>query len=290
MKIHSMAVSVPPKPNGQLCNAKCPFCISRLTGKAQKWNTGKISWQKKLEKACGFAQNNGVSTLFLTGKGEPFLNLEDCYEILSIGSKYFSIMEIQTNGSLCTESNLTKLMEQGLTTLAISISHPNPTKNAALIGLDEVVDYHKISKIANNLGLVIRISFNISNFWEDNDMSVMDWVKKILSDTTIDVHQYTFRKLGLPPSTDIPEYSRISKWIKKYMITDKQINDYIKKHGTFLRQLNWGATIYDVNGFSVAIVECLQKPGYSEDEIRSIIFMPNGHVYTSWEKTGSILF
>jgi hypothetical protein len=293
MKIHSMSICIPAAPGTPLCNAACPFCISRLTGAAEKWDTGRLSWKDRFKKACYFSKHNGVNTLLVTGKGEPFLNMADTEAALKIGSGFFSIMEIQTNGSLCSDENLERLQDNGLTTLAISISHPDPVKNAALINLPEVVNYREITERASAMGLVVRISFNISRAWNSADETYIGAIEKIINDTSIPANQYTFRVISKPPATKTPEYSKIASWIDEFHLSDndlEEVHTLIKKQGMFIRRLNWGASIYDVNGYSIAVADCLQRPGYSEDEVRSVIFMTDGHVYTSWEARGSILF
>jgi hypothetical protein len=292
MNIHSMSISIPAGHGLPLCNAACPFCISRLTGKAEKWNTGILQWTAKFKNACSFCRNNGVNTLLITGKGEPFINIRDSLSACLIAREYFSIIEIQTNGSLCTEENLINLLNKGLTTLAISISHPDPEENSRLINLKEVVDYKKISGIANSLGLIVRVSFNLSRVWDYKNKKIIDWVKEILNDGSVKADQYTFRIIDVPPVAEIKDYTKIAGWIRKNKLNDKEldkINRYVQDNGIFIRKLNWGASIYDVNGFSVAIVDCLQKPTGNDDDIRSVIFMPNAHVYSSWELKGSIL-
>ncbi|MBN1524075.1 MAG: radical SAM protein [Spirochaetales bacterium] len=292
MNIHSMSISIPAQPGTLLCNAACPFCISRLTGSAQKWHTGLINWTTRFERACAFCKSNGVNTLMITGKGEPFINLEDTATACSIGSDFFSIIEVQTNGSLCTEQTMARLMHRGLTTLAVSISHPDPEENARLIHLPKPVDLQKIAYHAYHLGLVVRLSYNLSKAWNGKGKTTLDWIKEILNNRDQLVHQFTFRIIDLPPLHMREEHQNIISWIQENRLPDEEleeIHNYIRKSGTFIRSLNWGASIYDVNGFSVAIVECLQKPTGRDDDIRSVIFMPDGHVYSSWELTGSIL-
>jgi hypothetical protein len=51
-----------------------------------------------------------------------------------------------------------------------------------------------------------------------------------------------------------------------------------------------GIEVYDIMGMSVCFSDyCIQQENRMED-IRSLIFHQDGHVYTSWDSPASILF
>jgi len=55
------------------CNAKCPFCISRMTGtKSGLVPPSEVNW-RNLRVACRLAEKAGATTALITGKGEPTL-------------------------------------------------------------------------------------------------------------------------------------------------------------------------------------------------------------------------
>ena len=75
MKIQTFSVVV----GGPSCNAKCPYCVSKLTGCTNGVRVGQKAMQinkRNFNIACNFAKQSGVSTVLLTGKGEPLLYLE----------------------------------------------------------------------------------------------------------------------------------------------------------------------------------------------------------------------
>lgn len=48
--------------------------------------------------------------------------------------------------------------------------------------------------------------------------------------------------------------------------------------------------LYDVNEIGVSYRdECVQETA-GDDDVRSFIYGPDGHMYTHWGKTGSIIF
>jgi len=59
---------------------------------------------------------------------------------------------------------------------------------------------------------------------------------------------------------------------------------------SFVRSIPFGAKIYDINGISLTYFEyCIQESS-SDSNIRSLIYREDGHLYTSWDKLGSIIF
>ena len=66
MKIQTLSIIS----GGATCNARCPFCISQMTGKdVSVTPINKINFNK----ACRLAQINDVTNVIITGKGEPIL-------------------------------------------------------------------------------------------------------------------------------------------------------------------------------------------------------------------------
>jgi len=55
------------------CNARCPFCISKMTVEnGMTLKEPKVNW-RNFHKACMLAERSAVSTVMITGKGEPTL-------------------------------------------------------------------------------------------------------------------------------------------------------------------------------------------------------------------------
>ena len=48
------------------CNAKCPYCVSKMTGKELGMKEPEVNW-RNFDKACRLAQVNQVSTVLFTG-------------------------------------------------------------------------------------------------------------------------------------------------------------------------------------------------------------------------------
>jgi len=98
MKISTMSVVV----GTRACNASCPFCVSKMTPRMAELPATTDIPVRNLRKSLLFAERSGVSTILLTGKGEPTLYPDqvDFYlrEIARNGR--FPFVEMQTNGFL----------------------------------------------------------------------------------------------------------------------------------------------------------------------------------------------
>ena len=68
----------------------------------------------------------------------------------------------------------------------------------------------------------------------------------------------------------------------------KEMEDYLVTNGTKLLELPHGAIVYDVNGQNVCFSNCLTRTDNPEN-IRQLIFFPDGHLRYDWEYKGAIL-
>ena len=55
------------------CQAKCPFCVSKMTVPQDKTLGSTNINGRNLKKGLLFAERSGVTTVLITGKGEPTL-------------------------------------------------------------------------------------------------------------------------------------------------------------------------------------------------------------------------
>ncbi len=101
MKIQTFSVII----GDTSCNANCPFCVSKMTPECgvDEYTSEHTSINlKNFRKSCQFAKDSRVSTVLMTGKGEPLLkrNRKNLFLHLNVMSHYnFPFVEIQTNGT-----------------------------------------------------------------------------------------------------------------------------------------------------------------------------------------------
>lgn len=85
----------------ETCNARCPFCISRMTPPlGVDLKEPEVNW-RNFAIACRLAASSGVTTVMLTGKGEPTLFPEQITRFLrALADSHFPFIELQSNGIL----------------------------------------------------------------------------------------------------------------------------------------------------------------------------------------------
>lgn len=292
MKIQTMSVVV----GGTACNAKCPYCISKcsgyndLTPKAEP-----INW-RNFEIACKLAENCGVQTVLLTGKGEPTLYPTVIDEYLyRLNKRNFPFIEMQTNGIRIGEGAFDSLgrslegwRDLGLTTICLSMAHYDSIQNRFIYQPDKDEGYMNLTSVIKRIhdaGLMVRLSCIALNGFIGTEKRLIDLIDYCRENK---VKQLTVRPMTNPKHT---EDNEVSKWISEHHLTKKdQFNmmEYLESHGTPLLKLAHGATVYDVDGQNVCWSTCMTE-STNVDDIRQLIFFGNGEIRYSWTYNGAIL-
>ena len=288
MKISTFTIVV----GSAACNAKCPYCVSKMTGKELSIKEPVVNW-RNFKKACRLAQVNNVSTVLFTGKGEPTLFPEQLTKFLENMKEFsFPLIELQTNALVFErefkkyEKHLKKWYELGLNTIAISISHYKKEKNQEIYTPNsKYINLEKVIKNLHKMGYSIRLSCMMMKDYIDNIKEVKklkDFCKKN------NVEQLTVRSIGAPKKT---ENKLIYNWAIKHILGKKQIEDinkFIEKNAKKLMTFSYGAIVYDLDGQNICISDCLTiKP--ETDELRQLIFFPDGHLRYDWQYKGAVL-
>src|SRR4030043_452093 len=120
----------------EACNARCPYCISKMTPKQGiELEEPQVNW-RNFRKGAILARNMRVPTVMITGKGEPTLFPEQISKFMSALEEFeFPFIELQTNGILLHEQEkkyehyLKEWYDKGMRSVAISLAHYEPEKN-----------------------------------------------------------------------------------------------------------------------------------------------------------------
>lgn len=278
------------------CNARCPFCVSKMTvpnGIGLK--EPEVNW-RNFDKACRLAQLSGVSTAMITSKGEPTLFPDQITKYLRQLEKYnFPLIEIQSNGIPPIEKPekykpyLKEWYCAGLGMYAISTVHINPEKNRKIFlpYKKQYIDLPALIDMLHEEGFSVRLVCTLLNGYVDKP----EEVEKYLAFAK----KYGVEQVKMTPvtSTDrAPEGpANVYNWIGENGLTPEQyqsIRGYFDENGTTLLSLMHGAKVYDVNGQNVCFSDCLTKDGFTED-VRQLIFFPDGHLRFDWQYAGAIL-
>jgi len=302
MKIQTFSIVT----GGTACNARCPFCVSRMTGDMDVANLKdpEVNW-RNFRKACKLAAKAGATTAMLTGKGEPLLwtelitqYMEQLYE-----SDLFPIIELQTNGLLLPTKptsfetsgydmfcRLRNWYSLGLTTVAISVVHWKPSKNKSIYTPNkEYFNLPAVIKTLHDVGFSVRLCCVMAKDYVDDFYDVKEMIEFTKEHG---VEQLTFTPVSVP---SMSEDQDATQWILDHYLdptTDIEaiISGLILNGAMEIMQLPHGARVFDFHGQNVCFNNCL-NPGPDElNRIRNLIFFPNGTVRYKWDSEGSIIF
>jgi len=280
MKANNLSISVPNKG----CDKNCPYCVSKMTGKVETEGVQDALdlMSAKADKIKNFATMAQVSSVSITGKGEPMLNF-DAVDTLAYLFKNFPL-EIQTNGIVIASNPeywVKKIKKAKIDIIAISVDHFEDVEKVVI----------PITKEAHKHHLIVRVTLNITDMLFENEpnLSYEDFFKIFQANG---VDQFSIRNVTAPKNS---KNQKVSNWIKDhtnglYDMFVKEMDVFILEHGTMIRELPYGAVLYDVMGVSITSFDyCIQDKA-SENDIRSLIFMEDGHLYTAWNSKASRLF
>jgi molybdenum cofactor biosynthesis enzyme MoaA len=275
------------------CNAGCPYCISKMTGiKELGYKLEPVNWAH-FHKAARLAQLSQVSTVLMTGKGEPLLYPNEITAFLeNLQSYNFPFIELQTNGLLLVEKKalferyLQMWQKLGLSLVSISIVHYDSLKNQAIYTPDR--EYINLEKLVNKLhrtGFSVRFSCTLVKDLIDSPEQVLKIARK--------ARQWHVEQLSLRPVTrpNISESQEVYDWTGKHLLSRKQIEtikNFLDQKGHRLITYGHGSILYDLEGQNVCLTNALTlKPETSD--IRQVIYFPDGHLKFDWQYPGAIL-
>ncbi len=277
------------------CNARCPFCIAKMTptNGVELKEPEQINW-RNFKIACDLAKQSGVSTCLITSKGEPTLFPKQITSYLHYMymNNPFPIIEIQTNGIFLAENQLSEeylrqWYDYGLSTIAISIVHYDQEKNRQLMTpyKEKYIDIPKLIKKLHSFGFSVRLKCTLCKDYIDNIKDVQNLINFASENK---VEQLTLCPVTL---TEISDNEKVLEWTKNNLIKIEdrnKIKSYLDCHGNEILNLPHGAIVYDVNGQNVCLTNCLTVDKNTE-EMRQLIFFPDGHLRYSWQYPGAIL-
>ncbi len=293
MKIQTFSVVI----GTRACNARCPFCVSRMTGFGELPAGSKIH-ERHLAKAVAAARRGGTTTVLFTGKGEPTLYPAEITRYLELIGDAFPFIELQTNaleiGRLArdgtsrikglTRDALRTWCELGLNTIAISVVDVRADVNAEVYHPD-YPDLATTIGFIKELGFSVRLCVMMQRGAVDSTVRVEDVLDFCRG---YGVEQLTVRPIRKPASTESAE---ASEYVMTYGLTGEEvgrIQRWVDAKGTHLLTLMHGAKIYDVGGQNICVSDCLTLDSKSDD-IRTLIFYSDGRLAYDWQYDGAVL-
>jgi molybdenum cofactor biosynthesis enzyme MoaA len=303
MKIQTFSIVV----GGNKCNACCPYCVSKMTGKLEcSTSIDDINW-RNFNKACQFAKMSGVSTVLLTGKGEPTLYPDHITAYLRHLQQYcFPFIELQTNGIELEKLSkplkgfpklptyLKKWYDLGLTTVSLSCVHWDDDKNKKIFG-EKYVGLKKNINLLHENKFSVRTSCVMAKEYIGDVDQVVEFLNKIYDwdNQKVLAEQMTFRPVVYSGhvNTMLEEWLSCRDWVSEHSISqkkEKEIAKYFDDNSRLLLNLAHGAKVYDHEGQNISINNCLTS-STDPDDIRQLIFHPDGHLYYDWSSKAAII-
>ena len=283
MKIQTMSIVC----GTRKCNAKCPFCVSSTTFPPHL--STDVNW-RNFHIACKLAKQSNATTVLLTGKGEPTLYPSLITSYLAQLKEYdFPFIELQTNGIKLEdrkyiERNLPIWYSAGLTTICLSAIHIKQIYNEEIYGpayppIEEVV------KTLHDIGFTTRLSIMLVKGY---GMDCVQGIESLISFCKMHkIKQLTVRPIAAPENST----SKEAKWARENTI-DPEVLDEIKEHiryrATPVLNLAHGGVVYDYEGQNICLTDCLTT-NKTEDDMRQIIFYPDGTISYDWKYKGAVL-
>ena len=280
MKAQSLSICVP----NMGCNKNCPYCISKFTGAS---TPNRLLIERNIAKVVKLAETASVSSVILTGKGEPLLNIDD---IRYFAGKFSDFpIEVQTNGLVLLEQDdlIKELYECDVNVVAFSFDR--------LSQFDQFKDV--ISQI-KDWGIVVRVTFNVSDSYNfpanTRALVLLDFIDAC---KPAGVNQLSFRNITIPHnyvhSTASKKAQAAHDWIRQNTrngLYRELVTRLREINAPLIRSLPFGAKVYDVYGIAVTYFDYCLQDSHTDEDIRSIIFEEDGHAYTAWNSKASILF
>jgi molybdenum cofactor biosynthesis enzyme MoaA len=205
----------------------------------------------------------------------------------------FPLIEIQTNGIMLAQQPkkyngyLKEWYEFGMTTVAISIVHYDPTPNKViyLANRTDYIDLPKLVEKLHGFGFSVRLTCIAAKDYIDSSDKLCKLVNFAKQNK---VEQLTITPVNKP---EHPEHQEAWDWTNAHHLSETQLDNiktYLQEKASPIMRLSHGAIVYDLNGQNICLNNCLTVQPDSE-ELRNIIFFPDGHCRSHWQYEGSIL-
>lgn len=292
MKIQTFSILA----GSEACNARCPFCVSKMTpSNGVELKEPTVNW-RNFRKACLLAKQCGVTTVMFTGKGEPTLFPDQITKFLRAMEEFeFPLIEVQTNGIAIIDKPdiygefLKTWYQLGMTTVAVSIVHYDPEKNREvyLPYRNSYINLPKLIDFLHNHGFSVRLICIMANGFIDDAVKLQNLLQFARTNKVEQLTTVLVNKPDKEHSRDTEEW----QWTNTHHLTEKQlaeITDYIEKRGAHYMTLPNGARVFDINGQNLCLNACLTVHS-EKDDLRNLIFFPDGHLRPYWQYEGALL-
>jgi molybdenum cofactor biosynthesis enzyme MoaA len=282
MKAHTFSIVV----GDRRCNAECPYCIAKMTSSELihvDFN------KKKFKRACRIADQmrDGLMNVILTGLGEPLLAPQQITQYLGAMGRGFPRVDLQTNGILIEKNleNLELWQEMGLSLVCLSVAGTSDYLSNKAMGIKSNFDYWKTARMLKDIGLAVRLNCTMTKngiYRTDDAMLILDRA------ANAGIDQVTFREVEMPYNV---ADDKVGEWVdaNKARGAAVRLLHHLESRGAVrLLEMPHGGVVFDYGGQNVAIANCLTT-STDPNDIRQIIYFPDGHLQYDWRYKGALI-
>lgn len=232
------------------CQASCPFCFSKASVSSDQ-----VAAEPNVERAqrwVNLAKARGAERAVITGGGEPtLLEHSKLLELITIISYAFKKVVLITNGHRLANvgelvTGLKSLSDAGLSVLALSRHHYDPSQNQRIMGLDTKTD--KLIEAWRNQRelwprLQVRLVCVLQNSGVDDRANLENYVSWAAG---LGVEEICFKELYVSTSAESVYHERgANEWSRAHQIPLSLVTDFCEEAGFSVEhRLPWGAPIY----------------------------------------------
>lgn len=276
-----------------LCNAKCPYCISRMTPvQGVRAAKNKVNW-RNFRKACLLAQKSGVNTVIISGKGEPTIYPAEITQILKELKHFqFPLIELQTN-ALLLDSNYSAYKKHllgwcklGLNTISISVvSHDKEKNKKIFTSPNAYINLARLTQKLHELGFSVRLACVMLKGYTDSPKEIIRLLEFAKENR---IEQVTARPVNMPYFSSDKDAELWAKCHALSAAQKKKISSFFEKNAAVLIRYPFGATVYDYKDQNFCLTNSLTIDSKS-DSVRQLIFFPDGHLRYDWQYKGAVI-
>jgi molybdenum cofactor biosynthesis enzyme MoaA len=248
-----------------------------------------VRWDR-FETACKIVEHarDGLISVVLTGIGEPLLYPNEICSYLTRLDGRFPLVELQTNGvsieSVAKHGYWEIWKDKGLTQVSVSITHINPARSNEIMGIKEPYNYWDAVEFLKKMGFSVRLNCTMLK----SGISTPEQVQGlIIVCAAKGVDKLTLREVEIPLR---PRDMDVARWAEaeKPHGAARELRFHLERvvGAHRLLDLPHGGVVYDVSGQNVAVATCLTKTT-DPDDIRQIIFFPDGRIAYDWQHPGA---
>lgn len=281
MKTHTFSIVV----GTAACNFKCPYCVSRMTCRAAKKHD--INWGR-FDIACRIVEQarDGLVNAIFTGTGEPTKFKEDIIQLLAYMDERFPLVTLQTNGSLIKPDDLRRWHSRGLTAVCISVAHFLANCSNKLMEAGEKYkdfNFWEVVDMVHDAGLMVRLNCTMLKNGIHKPEHIEEFIDMCLE---AGVEQLTFREVDRPSNSGTLKIAKYVAAHKPEGATQNLFYYLAMKGAHRLPDLPHGGVVFDYRDQNVCISNCLTDT-LDRNDIRQIIFFPDGRISYDWKYKGA---